>query len=213
MDKLKVFDDEIWKDIQGYEGQYQVSNYGRIKSLSRKISNGTGYYISKEKILKGHVNTKGYIQVELQGKPLLVHRLVAEAFIENPYDKPQVNHIDGDKSNNMTTNLEWVTNGENQIHAYKNGLNKHSENAGIPPKKVCQIALITGEVLNIYNSIAEAGKSLNIKKDNISSVCKNKRKSCGGYGWKYYDNDDTTIIKGGDGNKGFNTLRVFEAFA
>ena len=190
LNKLKVFEAEIWKDIQGYKDKYQVSNYGRIKSLSRKIFNGTGSYISKEKILKGHVNTNGYIQVELQSKPLLVHRLVAEAFIENPNNKPQINHIDGDKTNNIVNNLEWVTNGENQIHAYKNGLSKRSKEAGKEPKKVCQIDLKTGKVIKIYNSISEARKSLNIKKDNISSVCKNKRKSCGGYGWKYFEEGD-----------------------
>lgn len=190
MNRIRVFEAEKWKDIQGYEGKYQVSNYGRIKSLSRKISNGTGYYMSKEKILKGHVITNGYVQVELQGKGMLIHRLVAETFIENPYNKPQVNHIDGNKTNNIVTNLEWVTNGENQIHAYKNGLNKHSEKAGRKPKKVCQIDLKTGKVIKIYNSIAEARKSLGLKKDNISSVCKNKRKSCGGYGWRYYNEGD-----------------------
>lgn len=187
MDKLKVFEAEVWKDIQGYEGKYRVSNYGRIKSLSRKIFNGTGFYMSKEKILNGHIITNGYMQIELQGKPLLVHRLVAEAFILNHENKPQVNHIDGDKTNNRVDNLEWVTNGENQIHAYKNGLNKRSEKAGRKPIKVCQIDLKTGKIVKIYNSISEARKNLNIKKDNISSVCKNKRKSCGGYGWKYYN--------------------------
>ena len=187
---IRVFEDEYWKDIENYEGFYQVSNYGRIKSLSRKIPNGTGFYISKEKILNGHITTKGYIQVELKGNPVLVHRLVAKAFIPNIDNKPQVNHIDGNKTNNRVENLEWCTNSENQIHAYKNGLNIHSGKAGRPEKKVCQIDLKTGEIINIFNSISEAKKSLGVSKENISQVCKGKRKKCLGYGWKYFEKGD-----------------------
>lgn len=190
MDKLKVFEGEYWKDIENYEGFYQVSNYGRIKSLSRKISNGTGFYISKEKILNGHINTNGYVQVELKGNPVLVHRLVAKAFIPNIDNKPQVNHIDGNKTNNRVENLEWCTNSENQIHAYKNGLNIHSDKSGRSKKKVCQIDLETGKIINIFNSIAEAKKSLGVSKENISQVCKGKRNKCLGYGWKYFEEGD-----------------------
>ena len=187
---LRVFEDEHWEDIENYEGIYQVSNYGRVKSLSRKISNGTGFYISKEKILSGHINSKGYIQVELKGKPVLVHRLVAKVFIPNIDNKPQVNHIDGDKINNRVENLEWCTNSENQIHAYKNGLNIHSGKSGRPKKKVCQIDLKTGKIINIFNSIAEARRSLGVSKDNISQVCNGKRHKCLGYGWKYFEEGD-----------------------
>ena len=187
---LRVFEDEYWEDIENYEGFYQVSNYGRVKSLSRKISNGTGFYISKEKILNGHINSKGYIQVELKGNPVLVHRLVAKAFIPNVDNKPQVNHIDGNKANNRVENLEWCTNSENQIHAYKNGLNIHSGKSGRPKKKVCQIDLKTGKIINIFNSIAEARRSLGVSKDNISQVCNGKRHKCLGYGWKYFEEGD-----------------------
>ena len=131
MKKLRVFEafsnEEIWRDIDGYEEVYRVSNFGRIKSLSRMIFNGKGYYLSKEKILKGSKNEKGYLQVELLGKPMLIHRIVATMFIDNPYNKPQVNHIDGDKTNNHVLNLEWCDNSENQIHAYKLGLSKRSD--------------------------------------------------------------------------------------
>lgn len=165
---------EIWADIPNYEGEYQVSNYGRVKNLS------------KGRILKGHKTNRGYIQVELHGKVLVVHRLVAQAFIPNPQDKPQVNHIDGNKTNNHINNLEWCTNGENQIHAYRLGLNKRSENAGRPKKKVCKIDFNTGEILEIFDSVADAGRTIGIKASNIGEVCRGKRAKCGGFSWKYY---------------------------
>lgn len=118
---------EIWKNIKGYETMYQVSNLGRVKSLARirVCSNGNKLPI-KERILQGHTDTKGYIQVELktaQSRNIkCVHRLVAEAFIENPENKEQVNHIDGNKKNNCVDNLEWCTCTENIRHAWANGL-------------------------------------------------------------------------------------------
>lgn len=120
---------EIWKDIKGYEGYYQVSNTGKIKTLEHNIIRHNGKRLTiKEKILNGSKDTKGYLQVELKkdGKRNIkfIHRLVAETFIENPNNKLQVNHINGDKSNNGIDNLEWVTCSENIHHAWKNGLNK-----------------------------------------------------------------------------------------
>ena len=123
---------EIWKDIKDFEGIYQVSTFGRIKRLSRKTINegllGKNKELQlKEIILKPSTITKGYRGITLtkdkKRYPKKVHRLVAEAFIPNPNNKPQINHIDCNKSNNNVNNLEWCTNSENQKHAFKNGLN------------------------------------------------------------------------------------------
>ena len=115
---------EIFKDIKGYEGLYQVSNLGNVKSLPKGDGNG-----NKERILKfdnsNKTNTTTYLRVTLSGngktKRFSVHRLVAEAFIPNPDNKPHVNHIDNNGENNTVANLEWCTHSENMVHAQKQG--------------------------------------------------------------------------------------------
>ena len=120
---------EVFTDIRDYEGYYQVSNYGNVRSLDRVIKEKTGKTQTlKGRILKQRINPGGYHYIEL-GKngtkaTFAVHQLVAQAFIPNPDSKPTVNHIDGNKLNNSVANLEWSTYSENLKHAYKTGLRR-----------------------------------------------------------------------------------------
>lgn len=117
---------EIWRDIPNYEGLYQVSNLGRIKALTRRVDKGKCHRTWEEHVLKYGLDKKGYLRTNLAkngiNKTIKIHRIVAEVFVPNIQNKPQVNHINGVKSDNRACNLEWVSNGENQKHAFKLGL-------------------------------------------------------------------------------------------
>lgn len=184
---------ELWKDVPGFEGAYQVSNLGRVKSLPRKIWNGKGYYLSTEKILKPNVLAKGYFQVELKKDCkrccLQVHRLVATAFIVNPdpINLTQVNHLNGNKQDNMVENLEWSNNSLNQKHAWATGLQKVCKTAGRPRRSV---KLTKGEKSIIFDSLAEASVFLGLKRNtNLLKVLKGWKsfKTIKGYKAEYYD--------------------------
>jgi hypothetical protein len=187
MDKLQ----EEWRDIAGFEGCYQVSNIGRVRSLSRMISNGKGFYRSKDKILKPNTLFKGYLQVELKRSlrrhPLQVHRLVAIAFLPNTKNYPQVNHKNGDKQDNRVENLEWCDNSMNQKHAWENGLQKVSGKAGKPKRMV---VLSKDNEVNIFESVADAMRFLGLKSNaNIQKVLHKVKhyNTIKGYKAEYYD--------------------------
>jgi len=174
---------EIWKDVEGYEGYYQVSNKGRLRSLDR-VTCGKKY---RGKILhdKGERKT-GYVIDTLcrEGikKCTRRHRLVAEAFLDREDGKTEVNHLDGNKGNNCVDNLEWVSPRANKVHAWKTGLTKK------PPyrqesRSVLQIR--DGVVLKEYDSLKEAGESSNVSAADICKCCAGKRKTAGGFVWRY----------------------------
>ncbi len=171
---------EEWRDIKGYEGLYQVSNLGRVKSLKKKTFagiNGGIYITRKERILNYSKDHKGYLRVNLCinkiSKKYFVHRLVAGTFLDNPNNLPQVNHKDENKENNYVSNLEYCT--------QKYNVNYGSRTEKTRKKVIC---LETGIK---YESITEAEKTLNIANQSIVACCKGKRKTAGGYSWKYID--------------------------
>lgn len=113
---------EVWKNIKEYEDNYQISNYGRVKSLQRTLKTKRHEYTIQEKILSIKINPLGYCRVGLykdsSRKWFSIHRLVALHFLDNPENLPEVNHIDNNKQNNIYTNLEWCTRSENVIHQW-----------------------------------------------------------------------------------------------
>lgn len=180
---------ENWKDIEGYEGSYMISNHGRVKSMKREAFNGFQMIQIKERIMKPCLN-RGYVYVTLckdgVHKSLKVHRLVAISFLNNPNNDKYVDHIDGDKSNNKSFNLRWVTHKENVNNP--NTLKKQSSlqlNNKSTSKKVNQISIETGCILNTYPSVMEASRQTGIDSRRISDVCLGKRDDFGGYAWKY----------------------------
>lgn len=175
---------ELWKDTK-YIG-YQVSNLGRVKGKSRYQTNSDGKtYHYKERIMKQTKckgrNNDGYNVVDLRqhGKQniVLVHRLVAESFIDNPDELPTVNHKDGDKQNNNVNNLEWASYSYNNIHALKNNLRKPRGN------RIVQKDL-SGRVIQYFKSTCEASRIAKISRGSISHCLNGRNKTAGNYVWE-----------------------------
>ena len=160
---------ENWKAITGYEGIYEVSDQGRVKSLK----------YGKEKILKPRKTTWGYLLVSLckdgHTKQTYVHRIVSEAFIPNPQGLETVNHKDEDKTNNFASNLEWMSQEDNVAYSQPRWAKR----------SVQMFDKSTGELLATFPSLMEAVRVTGINQSNICSCCLGKLKSAGGYVWKY----------------------------
>lgn len=128
------YENEIWKPIKGYEDEYEVSNFGRVRSLDRIQRRSNGFvecdFRIRGKVLKPYLtgSRDGYYTVTIRDKNMKIHRLVAEAFLPRAIDQSEVNHIDGNKHNNKATNLEWITGLENTRHAFRTGLIRTGEN-------------------------------------------------------------------------------------
>ena len=176
---------EIWKDIKDYEGYYQVSNLGNVRSVERYVNHKLyGDMLIKSKILKFGKTNRGYLVVQLwrnnKGHSKTVHRLVLEAFIPNINNKPEINHNDGIKTNNALSNLEWSTISENRKHAYKNKLK-------LPKTKPVIQYSKENIFIHEYTSLVNASKETNIDITEISTVCRKyrNRKFAGGYIWNF----------------------------
>ena len=175
---------EIWKDILGHEGSYQVSNLGRVRSLDRECWNGHVFFVKKGRVLQLKPSTSGYMRVSLvRNNDAYVHRLVAAAFHPNPDGLPQVNHKDENKLNNTADNLEWCTSLYN-MH--------YGEAVSVREKKLKQthignrkpvINLDTGEV---YQSVTEAATKTGAHYMSVSNCIRGKTKRAGGYRFSYY---------------------------
>lgn len=191
---------EIWKSIKDFEEYYEVSNFGRIKSLARIIITGKGFRrIIKEKILSPGHYKKGYEFVclcnseEKIKKQLSIHRIVAMEFIQNPENKPQVNHIDGNILNNCVSNLEWNTNSENNRHAYRilgrksaKGMQGYIGVKNVKSKKIYQFTL-NGEFIKSYESGRQAALITGFKQGGIASAARGRYQKSHGYRWSYTD--------------------------
>lgn len=188
---------EIWKPVPGYEGKYEVSNLGRIKRLSRKIiCKGGGEYPVKERIMKPYMRGR-YLCVQFSAKTYSVHRLVALAFIPNPENKPEIDHINCNRFDNRIENLRWVTRLENANNPLT--LKQRRENAkrgeyayryGKVGKengksKAVQQFDLKGKFVAEFESTRLAGKFTGICYRSISGVANGEHKTAGGYIWKY----------------------------
>lgn len=173
--------DEVWKDIRGYEGYYQVSNLGNVRSLDRVCDCSNGVKIRHSgRILANAKNRNGYLSVTLyvdkKHKTMRVHRLVAEAFVPNPNNYDEVNHIDENKENNRSSNLEWCTRSYNC--SYGSGLSKRVKKCSKP----C-IQYKDGVEIARYPSISEASRKTGITFQSIQACVSGNGKTTHGFTW------------------------------
>lgn len=187
---------ENWKDIKGYEGLYQVSDLGRVRSLERDVYNPRGNVMRhiEEKILVQRINKHGYVRVNLylngKIKTISTHRLVAEAFLPNPENKSQINHIDEIKTNNAVSNLEWcnaqynINYGTRTTRAVKNC---RSFKLGDSPRAK---AVFCEELNKTFDCARRAEEELGICRSCVGKVCRGEVKTAGGFHWRFADEND-----------------------
>lgn len=179
---------EIWRDILGYEGLYQISNYGNVMSLNYRRQG-----FAKQLTAKCSNTKRLWVELAKDGvrKPVLIHRLVAEAFIPNPNGYPQINHKDGNPQNNHVDNLEWCTQEYNIQHFYnhipsdwfsrRKSTDKYSIRTHIPVEQLT----LDGELVKRWNNTRQLRVELKWNDWSINECCKGNRKTAYGYIWRY----------------------------
>ena len=175
---------EEWRSIPGLDASYEVSNYGRVRSVGGVVSCGLGRMRGyKSRILTPQVNNKGYLRICMCGKYWLIHKLVAQAFVPNPDNYPIVNHKDENRQNNCADNLEWCTYKYNSN--YGTIKNKISEKM----KKKPIIQIYKNGTTKIWHSLREIERVLGYSHANIAQCCKHKYDTAYGCKWEYFTGD------------------------
>lgn len=176
-----------WKDVVGYEGLYRVSDTGVVISLGNGASTNT--LTKKPREIVGRIGTNGYVKVKLSKDGIrhhtTMHRIVAQAFVPNYDNKEQVNHKDGNKRNNTTANLEWVTAKENIRHSVANGLQVAAKGAESKCSKAVKQIDASGNVVRVWGSINEAARENGYNTFGIIKCCKKEKRYRTAYGYKW----------------------------
>ncbi len=193
-------EEEIWRDIPGYGGRYQVSTFGNVKSMNYANLN-------RPQVLKPSKTTRGYSFVNLYAngvkRPWFVHVLVATAFLHRPDGKREVDHIDGDPQNNDVHNLRWVTHRENlnnpislerfrrgstgKVHSKETREKMSISRMGLAAVPIYQISLDDGRIIREFDGATAAERALGISSRGIYKCLRGKTRQCGGYKWSYKD--------------------------
>lgn len=180
---------EQWKNIKGYEGRYQISNLGRVRSLPRIVSFGTQSRKIKGCIRKLKAKKNGYLFIQLnrdkKEHDYHIHRLVAESFVKGYFKGADVNHKDGNRQNNVYTNLEWCTRSQNILHSLRV--------LGAKRRHRSVVSISASGTIKKYKSIAEAARITGISNSSIGDCARHRRKGlhlAGSLQWEYYDKEE-----------------------